>query len=119
MWIMMVKNFQFIQQKQAQCDFAGSDIDKSTLQPLSLRSSFSPDTSCSIAIETCSKKTLALNCQLYSTIRTDKKFASQVVLKDIHTAGDVGLIISHNVGCFGKALVLSYIIKNNDNNQES
>ena len=82
MWIMMVKNFQFIQQKQAQCDFAGSDIDKSTLQPFVLEKFIFTGYKLFYCNRNVFKKTLALNCQLYSTIRTDKKFASQVVLKD-------------------------------------
>ena len=67
MWIMMVKNFQFIQQKQAQCDFAGSDIDKSTLQPFVFEKFIFTGYKLFYCNRNVFKKTLALNCQLYST----------------------------------------------------
>ena len=43
---------------------------------------------------------------------TNKKFTSQLILQNIHTPGNVRLIVSHNVGCFGKTLILGNIVKN-------
>ena len=111
MWIVVVKDFEFVQEKETQGDFAGSDIYQSAFESFvfekfvfSGHKLFNGDGNVFI-------KAFALEGELNTAVGTDEKFASQIVFENVHAAGDIGLIVSHDFGCFGKAFVLGNIIK--------
>ena len=112
MGILVMKGFQFCQQDQTEGSFAGSDIYQTAFQTLFFQKFIFSGHKLLHGDGHMVMKAFSFYCKLDTSVGADEQFAAQLIFQNVHTAGNIGLIISHYLGSFGKAFILSNIVKN-------
>ena len=112
MGILVMKGFQFCQQDQTEGGFAGSDIYQTAFQAFFFQKFIFSGHKLFYGDGYMVMKAFSFYCKLDTSVGADEQFAAQFIFQNVHTAGNIGLIISHYLGSFGKAFILGNIVKN-------